>query len=65
MNELLKPPNCEKCGVPYQYQVPQTYEQRYVGAMYTCPVCGSSRLYMSRELQQIYDDHDVSGLLED
>ena len=47
-------PFCEVHGVQMEYERPRTYEQAYVGAMYTCPACGCGRsvLFLSEELKK-------------
>ena len=50
--ELMNIPKCPVCNVSMVYQTPRTYEQRFVGAMYTCPnnYCQCSALIPSKEL---------------
>ena len=52
MSELLVIPKCEDHDLQMEYVIPQTYEQRWVGASYRCPQCGRSILFPSKELKE-------------
>ena len=52
---ILLLPRCSVHGAQMEYQIPRTPEQKYVGAMYVCPMCKNSTLIPSKELLNFLD----------
>jgi uncharacterized protein (DUF983 family) len=58
MNDLQVIPKCEDHDLQMEYMIPQTYEQRWVGASYRCPQCGRSVLFPSEELRDFLKESE-------
>lgn len=49
-NALMARPRCAVHACEMELVIPRTPEQRFVGTMYKCPMCGNSTLLPSSEL---------------
>lgn len=47
---LMTRPRCAVHACEMEFVIPRTPEQRFVGTMYKCPMCGNSVLLPSSEL---------------
>ena len=54
-NALMARPRCAVHACDMELQTPRTQEQRFVGTMYKCPLCGNSTLFPSAELAAFLD----------